>query len=79
MRVMKVAQDRHIVLPKRLFRPDDTVLIVTEGDTVVIKKVGPRLSSIAQRARGRALSLRAITREVRAYRKTDLAMKTVAN
>ena len=79
MRVMKVAQDRRIVLPKRLFRPDDTVLIVSEGDTVVIKKVGPRLSSIAQRARGRALSLRAITREVRAYRKTDLAMKTVAN
>jgi hypothetical protein len=70
MRVMKVAQDRHIVLPKRLCRPDDTV---------VIKKVGPRLSSIAQRVRSRALFLRAIAREVRAYRKTALPMKTGAS
>lgn len=70
MRVMKVAQDRHIVLPKRLFHPADTVLIVTEGDTVVIKNIRPRLSSIALRMRSRALSLRAIAREVRAYRKT---------
>lgn len=69
MRVMKVAKDRHIVLPKRLFRPDDTVLIVTENDTVVIKKVHPRLSSVAQRVRGRALSLPTIVREVRAHRK----------
>lgn len=70
MRVMKVAQDRYIVLPKRLFRLDDTV---------VIKKVGPRLSLIAQRVRGRVFSLRAITREVRAYRKVDLVMRTVEN
>lgn len=69
MRMMKVAQDRHIVLPKRLFQPADTVLILTEGDTVVIKKVCPQLSSIAQRVRGRALSLPTIAREVRAYRK----------
>ena len=70
MRMMKVAQDRHIVLPKQLFHPTDMVLIVTEGDTVVIKKVRPLLSSIAQRVRGRALSLKIITREVRAYRRT---------
>lgn len=70
MRMMKVAQDRHIVLPKQLFHPTDMVLIVTEGDTVVIKKVRPLLSSIAQRVRGRALSLKTITREVRAYRRT---------
>jgi hypothetical protein len=66
---MKVSQDRHITLPKRLFQPDETVLVMTEGDTVVIKKVRPRLSAIAQRARGRALPMRAIVREVRAYRK----------
>jgi hypothetical protein len=70
MRMMKVAQDRHIVLPKQLFHPTDMVLIVTEGDTVVIKKVRPLLSSIAQRVRGRALSLKTITSEVRAYRRT---------
>ncbi len=69
MRVMKVAQDRHIVLPKRLFHPADTVLVMTECDTLVIKKVRPRLSSIAQRVRGRALPMRAVVREVRAYRK----------
>ena len=69
MRMMKVAQDRHIVLPKRLFQPADTVLVMTEGDTVVIKKVRPRLSSIAQRVRGRALAMRTIVQEVRAYRK----------
>ena len=69
MRMMKVAQDRHIVLPKRLFHPADTVLIVTESDTVVIKKVRPRRSSIAQRSRGRALPMRTIVREVQTYRK----------
>jgi hypothetical protein len=69
MRMMKVSHNRHIVLPKRLFQPDDTVLVMTEGDTVVIKKVRPRLSSIAQRVRGRALSARTVVREVRAYRK----------
>ncbi|MDN5940907.1 MAG: hypothetical protein L0H94_03400 [Nitrospira sp.] len=68
MRVMKVAQDRHIVLPKRLFQPADTILVMTEGDTVVIKKVHPRLSSVAQRVRGRALPMRTVVREVRAYR-----------
>lgn len=69
MRMMKVAEDRHIVLPKRLFQPADMVLVMTEGDTVVIKKVRPRLSSLAERVRGRALSMPAIVREVRTYRK----------
>jgi hypothetical protein len=69
MRMMKVSHDRHIVLPKRPFQPDDTVLVMTEGDTVVIKKVRPRLSSIAQRVRGRALPMRTVVREVRACRK----------
>jgi virulence-associated protein VagC len=72
MRVMKVAQDRHIVLPKRLFQPADTVLVMTEGDTLVIKKMRPRLSSIAQRVRGSALLMRTVVREVRAYRKRRL-------
>lgn len=69
MRMMKVAQDRHIVLPKRLFQPTDTVLVMTEGDTVVIKKIRPGLSSMAQRVRGRALPMRTIVQEVRTYRK----------
>ena len=69
MRIMKVAHDRHIVLPKRLFQPADTVLVMTEGDIVVIKKVRPSLSSIARRVRGRALPMRTVVREVRAYRK----------
>ncbi len=69
MRMMKVAADRHIVLPKRLFQPDDTVLVMAEGDTVVIKKVRPRLSSLALRARGHALPMKVVVREVQAYRK----------
>ena len=69
MRMMKVAQDRHIVLPKRLFQPADMVLVMTEGDTVVIKKVRPRLSSLAERVRGRALPMPAIVKEVHTYRK----------
>lgn len=69
MRMMKVARDRHIVLPRRLFQPADMVLVMTEGDTVVIKKVRPRLSSLAERVRGRALPLQAIVKEVRTYRK----------
>lgn len=69
MRMVKVAQDRHIVLPKRLFQPADMVLVMTEGDTVVIKKVRPRLSSLAERVRDRALPMSAIVKEVRIYRK----------
>jgi hypothetical protein len=69
MRMMKVAQDRHIVLPKRLFQPADMVLVMTEGDTVVIKKVRPRLSSLAERVRGRALPMPTIVKEVHTYRK----------
>lgn len=69
MRMMKVAQDRHIVLPKRLFQPADMVLVMTEGDTVVIKKVRLGLSSLAERVRGRAIPMPVIVREVRTYRK----------
>ncbi|MBM4128186.1 MAG: hypothetical protein FJ247_12700 [Nitrospira sp.] len=73
MRLMKVSPRRQIVLPSRLFQPDETVLVLTEGDTVVIKKVRPALSSMAQRVRGRALPMQTIVREVRAYRKRSRA------
>lgn len=69
MRVVKVAQDRHIVLPKRLFQPADMVLVMTEGDTVVIRKVRSGPSSLAERVRGRALPMPTIVREVCTYRK----------
>jgi hypothetical protein len=70
MKTIEVPTNRTIVLPKHLFRPADKIVVLVEGDTVVIKKLGsPPLSSIATRVKERALPLHAITREVHAYRR----------
>ena len=74
MKVFEVPADRQIVLPKKLFKPTDRVAIVNEGGMVIIKKVEtPRLSSLAGRVKDRPLSMRAIGREVRAYRRSQRA------
>ncbi len=71
MRMMEVSRDRKIRLPKGVFRPADKVVVVVEGDTVIIKKLRPsRVTSIAARSRARPMPMREIVKEVRSYRKS---------
>ncbi|GJL54596.1 MAG: hypothetical protein NPIRA02_17280 [Nitrospirales bacterium] len=70
MEMIQVSKDGTIRLPRRLFKPTDKVILFTDDDTVVIKKVeGPRLSSLAKRSKSRSMSMGEIVQEVRAYRK----------
>lgn len=74
MKTFEVPADRKILLPKSVFRPAEKVVILAEGDTVIIKKLeSPKLSSIAERVKERPLPMRAIVREVRAYRRAKRA------
>ena len=70
MKILDVPDNRMIKLPKRLFKAADKIALINEGSVLLIKKVeGPRVSAIAERARGRAPSMRDIVREVHAYRR----------
>lgn len=70
MKIIEVPASRMITLPKNLFKPSDKVVLLTEGNTMIIKKLEPpQLSTIATRVPERPLSMRAIAKEVHAYRK----------
>ena len=70
MKTLEVPADCMIRLPKRLFRPAEHIAILTADDTLIIKKLdSPRLSSIAKRVMAKPPVLRAIAREVAAYRR----------
>ena len=70
MKMVQVSADGKITLPKHLFKPADKVLLVADGDTVVLKKVdAPPLTSFADRAKARPMAMQDIVREVHAYRK----------
>ena len=74
MKTLEVPANRMIRLPKGLFKPSDTVAILTEGSVVIIKKLErPRLSPIARRLNARPLSLRDVVQEVSAYRRAKRA------
>ena len=74
MKTIAIPSSRLIRLPKRLFKPTDRVALITQGDTLIIKKIDAApLSSIALRAKGRPMPLQAIVREVRAYRREKRA------
>ena len=74
MKVIQLSKDRKVLLPKRVFRPAEKVVLVTEGDTVIIKKLErPRLSSIAKRSAARPVPMREIVKEVHAFRKSKRA------
>ena len=70
MKTLQVPTNRMIRLPKALFKPAERIVLFTEGGALVIKKLeSPRLSSIAERVKERALPLRDIVREVHTYRR----------
>ena len=74
MRTVEVPSNLKIVLPKRLFKPADRIVLLTEGSLLIIKKLAsPKLSSYAARAKDRPLSLREIDREVQAHRRSKRA------
>lgn len=74
MKTYEVPADRMIRLPKQLFKPADKVAVLTEGSTLIIRKLElPHLSSIARRVRERSLPMREIAREVHAYRRAKRA------
>ena len=74
MRTIEVPSNLKIALPKRLFKPADRIVLLTEGSLLIIKKLAsPSLSSYAARAKDRPLSLREIDREVQAHRRSKRA------
>lgn len=70
MQSLKINPNRTITLPSSIFKADDKLVLITEGDTLIIKKLHlSRLSKIAVRARRKPLSLKEISKEIHLYRK----------
>lgn len=73
MNTLVISPNSTIVIPKNLrsiFRPSEKIVYFAEGDTLILKKITPPLASkIAERAKGKPLSLKSIVQEIHAYRK----------
>ena len=70
MKTVELPSNLTIALPKGLFKPSDRVVLLTEGDLLIIKKLeSPRLSSVAKRSKSRPMPTRQILKEIRAYRR----------
>lgn len=70
LKSVRLNRRRTISLPASIFRPADRVAVVTEGNTVIIKKMTPsKLAEISTRAPGRPLPMKEVIREIRQYRK----------
>ncbi len=70
LKSVRLNRRRTISLPSAIFRPADRVAVVTEGNTVIIKKMTPsKLSEISTRFPGKPLPLKEIVQEIRRYRK----------
>lgn len=70
MQSLKINPNRTITLPRSIFKPEDKLVLISEGDTLIIKKLHPpKLSKIAGRATEKPLSLKEITKEIHLYRK----------
>ena len=70
MQTLKIKPDGSIVLPRSIFKPQDKLAFIYEGDTLILKKLNPpKLSEIANRAKAKALSLKDIVKEIHLFRK----------
>ncbi len=71
MVMLKVKHDGSIMLPRSIFRPQDKVALIHEGDLLILKKLNPpKLSGIAKKARGvSSLSLKEVVKEIHLFRK----------
>jgi len=69
MQTIKIGPKRTITLPYSVFKTADKVVVISTGDTVMIKKMSsPNLSSLASGKKGKAPSLREIAKEVHLHR-----------
>jgi hypothetical protein len=79
MQAVRIDDDGAIRLPKTVLRrfPKQSELVVwSEGDTIVLKRITPiRASEFARRDPGEGLSLDEIDAEVQAYRREKRARK----
>ena len=67
---VRLNRRRTIELPASIFKPADRVAIVSEGNTVMVKKLDAfRLSDVAQRSGGRGMSMKDVVKEIQRYRK----------
>jgi len=79
MQSLKINPNRTITLPRSIFKPEDKLVLITEGDTLIIKKLHlSKLSKIASRVREKALSLKEITEEIHLYRKEKKTVSSLA-
>lgn len=70
MQTLKVRADGTISLPRSIFKPQDKLAFIQEGDTLILKRLTPpHISEIAKRAKGKALSLKEIVNEIHLFRK----------
>lgn len=71
MQTLKVKPDGSITLRRTIFKPQDRLALISDGDTLILKKLTiPKISEFAKRAKGKPLSLKEIVKEIHLYRKT---------
>ena len=67
---IKVNKDGTVVIPRTRFKPGDSIVVVDDKNTLILKKIVlPRLSETAKRNKERPLSIREVTQEIHLYRK----------
>lgn len=70
MQTLKVKTNGSISLPRSIFKPEDTLAFIREGDMLILKKLNPpKISEIAKRAKEKALPLPEIVKEIHLFRK----------
>jgi len=75
MQTLKVKSDGSILLPRSIFKPQDKIAFICEGDTLILKRLNlPKASEIAKRAKGKPLSLKEIVKEIHLFRKEKKAL-----
>ena len=74
MKTVKYNHQRAIILPKSMFRPTDKIVTFCEKDMFIVKKLNlPDVTEIASRAKGKAMPLKEIVKEVHRYRREKRA------
>ncbi len=70
MQTLKVKPDGSVLLPPSIFKPQDKIAFIREGDTLILKRLSlPKISEIAKRTKGKSLSLKEIVKEIHLFRK----------
>lgn len=70
MQTLTVKANGNISLPRSIFKPQDKLAFIQEGDTLILKRLTPpHISEIPKRAKVKALSLKEIVNEIHHFRK----------